>query len=171
MSSLFCLYGVTNIMLSLCTCIVSKQYVVNMVLQTVYCQYVFSMLLIRCQYVVTYSMLSVVGLPLWRSRFVVHQSVDGFCSGWGRLSCLHYILAVPSSVTSLPYHLIMSSSLKPSCNDWKFLIFKSLKICFHVIWKTPRQKMLELICSFSRIGGGFNDKWLIYWQQNEGSGG
>lgn len=119
MSSLFCLYGVTNSMLSLCTCIVSKQYVVNMVLQTVYCQYVFSMLLIRCQYVVTYSMLSVVGLPLWRSRFVVHQSVDGFCPGWGRLSCLHYILAVPSSVTSLPYHLIMSSSLKPSCNDWK----------------------------------------------------
>lgn len=35
-----------------------------MVLQTVYCQYVFSMLLIRCQYVVKYSMLSVVGLPL-----------------------------------------------------------------------------------------------------------
>lgn len=64
MSSLFCLYGVTNSMLSLCTCIVSKQYVVNMVLQTVYCQYVFNMLLIRCQYVVTYSMLSVVGLPL-----------------------------------------------------------------------------------------------------------
>lgn len=31
--------------------------------------------------------------------------------------------------------------------------------------------MLELICSFSRIGGGFNDKWLIYWQQNEGLGG
>lgn len=74
MLSVCCQYVVTNSMLLICC------------YKTVCCQYVFSILLIFCQYVVTDSMLSVVGLPPWRSRFVVHQSVDGFCSGWGCLS-------------------------------------------------------------------------------------